>query len=82
MSGATQCNGIAFALIFLGSEVQADPGRRSDLVEGRRGEIEAALSNVETHVVEGERGIVVCGTGVFTRSKEEEECKTCHVRNR
>ena len=59
-------NGVAFSLVLLCSEIQADRRSSLEFVVASGGEVEAAVAEVKTDIVEGEGGAVVCCTGVFT----------------
>ena len=77
--GAPQGNRVAFTLVLLGSEVQANPRGCLNFMERGGRQAEAAAAQVQPDVGEGEGGVVVGGTGVFTRTKKEEEREADHI---
>ena len=82
VSQSPQCNGVAFALIFLCCEVQTDPRHGLNLVKGSNSEIKTTLTNVQSDVAEGEGGIIVGGASALPWAQEEEESHTDDVHKR
>ena len=70
---------VAFALIFLRSEIEADRGRDLNLREGSNGKIELPGPEGQVNIAEGEGRVIGCGTGVFARSEEKIERQTNNI---
>ena len=79
MECAAQGNRIAFPLILLRGEAEADPGCQFHFEVGCLGQIEAALSQVESDVVKPEGCVIIGCSGVFAGAQKEEESQACHV---
>ena len=70
---------VAFALIFLRREIEADRGCGFNFRKGSGGEVEVTSSEGQVNVAEGESGFVGGCAGIFARSEEKIEGQTNNI---
>ena len=79
VGAATMGDGIAFTLVLLHGEIQADQGGGLELLRERGVIAQTPGAEVETDVVQGKGRFVGSGASVFARAEEEKEGKTDDV---